>query len=310
MNFVLQTEISQLKELRKQVDTAKIGAEIHSRKFSMNDIGISSRLLFHWEKSGLLLENYEAGKWKRFDLIEYTWLKIIMEMRRFELSLDIIRKAKECLVFDFTVNELHNKDDFYAVLSQISEPADAEKVKKILGNLEVRQLIEQSKINYLEIVILYIILLKGNYSLLVNMEGECIVLKHTNIDDFLDIGVFTEFLSGTFLSISISSILKDFMINNELTSPKRKLTLLTEAESFAIQTIRDENVTSVKVKKGENNTVEMVEELRKEKVDKAARFMDIILTHGYQTIEIKAQSGKIVHCENLIKHKIKNDTVL
>lgn len=78
--------------------------------------------------------------------------------------------------------------------------------------------------------------------------------------------------------------------------------LLSDAESKIINTIREEAVTSVLVIKGKANKIEMIEEFRRPKVDKASRLMDLILSNGYQRIEIKTQKGKIVSSVNLVKY--------
>jgi len=89
-----------------------------------------------------------------------------------------------------------------------------------------------------------------------------------------------------------------------LPSPKKKISLLSEAESQVIRTIRDDEVKSVKIIKSASEQIDIIEEIRTGRVEKEARIMDLILSHGYQTIEIKTQNGSIVHCENKIKKRI------
>lgn len=304
LNPVFQKELNLLIGIRREVDTAKITGNIHRRQFTMKDAGVSSRLLNHWEKSGLLMEQYEERKWKKFNLMEYTWLKIITEMRRYDLSHEVIRNAKKEIDFDFRTKDMPNQKDIFEIMQEIPDQKDKAKVKNLINTVELKAQISDFKINYLEIMILYIIILKGNYSILVNIEGECIPFKHSNFEDYMQHEEFSEFLSGTFVSISVTEILKEFLIKNELSLPKKKLFLLSESESQAISTIRDEDVTSVKIRKGGSNEIEFIEEFKSEKIDKAARLMDVILKHGYQTIEIKTQDGEIVHCSNQIKHKV------
>ena len=307
LNKVFREEIGLLKSLKRKIDTGKVGESIHKRQFTMKDAGISSRLLNHWEKSGLLMESYEERKWKKFNLIEYTWLKIVAEMRRYDLSHEIIRKAKESIVFEFGIDDMPNKEEVYEIIMEISEAHLKERVENLIKSAEMKSLLNDFKINFLELVILYTILIKGNYSILVNIEGICIPFKHANFDDYLQYDEFSEFLSGTFISISVTDILKEFILENEFTLPKKKLSLLSESESQVIRTIREEEVKSVIIKKGNSNEIDLIEELRNENIDKATRLMDIILKHGYQTIEITTQDGNIVHCANVIKQKIQHD---
>jgi DNA-binding transcriptional MerR regulator len=304
LNIVFQEEISLLKSLRKDIDTSIIGENIRKRQFTMKDAGISSRLLNHWEKSGLLMESYEERKWKKFNLIEYTWIRAVSEMRKYDLSHEAIRNAKDAILFDFKIKDLPDQKDFQKLVKEFGSNKKKEKIEELLQTAELKSQLNDFKINYLEAVILYIILLRGNYSLLVNAEGECIPFKLHAIDEYIKNNDFSEFLSGTFISISITQILRDFMIVNEFSLPKKRLALLSSPESQLIKTIREKDVVSVKVRKDNSNEIELIEEFRNKNIDKAARLMDIIVKHGYQTIEIKTQDGNIVHCSNLIKHKI------
>jgi DNA-binding transcriptional MerR regulator len=304
MKSVLQEELSLLKKIRETVDTKKVLDSINKRHFTIKDVGISSRLLNHWEKSGLLMESYEEKKWKVYNLIEYTWLNVIMEMRRFNLSLEIIRKAKHALCFDFSLKDLPEEIDINELILELSPSHQNEKVKQILETIEVQGLLSDFRQNYLELVIMYIVLLKGNYSLLVNLDGDCIPLKMSNYDDYIQMDEFNEFMSGTHLSISITRILSDFLLANEFVLSKKRLAILSDAESEVIRAVRNEEVSSVKIVKNDLNTIDLIEEMHNEKIDKAARLMDIILSHGYQTIEIKTQNGHIVHCTNQIKYKV------
>ena len=304
LNQVFQEELSLLKQIREEVDTGEIVENIHKRQFTMKDAGISSRLLNHWEKSGLLMEKYEVKKWKRFNLIEYTWIRAVSEMRKYDLSHETIRSAKDAIVFEFGIQDLPDQNEFQQIVKGFGAKDQKEKIEDLLQTAEIKSQLKDFRINYLETVILYIILLRGNYSLLVNFEGVCIPFKLRAIDEYIKNDVFSEFLSNTFVSISITQILRDFMIANEFSLPKKRLTLLSNSESQVIKTIREKDVVSVKVKKGISNEIELIEEFREEKIDKASRLMDIMLKHGYQTIEIKTQDGDIVHCSNQIKYKV------
>ena len=97
------------------------------------------------------------------------------------------------------------------------------------------------------------------------------------------------------------------MIKNEIASAKKKISLLSADESTVIQTIRDEKVTSVKITKDDSEEIDIIEEVRTGRVDKETRLMDLILSNGFQTIEIKTQNGTIVHCKNQIKNKVKKE---
>jgi ADP-dependent phosphofructokinase/glucokinase len=58
----------------------------------------------------------------------------------------------------------------------------------------------------------------------------------------------------------------------------------------------------------DNSNLKLIEvEEKYDRVEKEARLVDLIISHGYQTIELKTQEGKIIYCKNL--RKIKYDKV-
>ena len=305
LSKLFKEEIELIKQLKGEINTAEIAETIKKRKFTMTDVGISSRLLNLWEKSGLLMERYEERKWKKFNLIEYTWLKIVSEMRRYDLSHEIIRNAKQSLLSENRIDDLPNKEEIYEAIKKLAPEDKIDEVHRILESIEIKSQIGNFKFNLLEMVINYVILLKQNFSLLVNLEGECIPLKYSSIDEYAKYDEFHEFLSGSFISISLTNILKEFLINNEIATARKKISLLSDDESRVIATIRDEKVTSVIITKDDSEKIDIIEEIRTGRIDKETRLMDIILSHGFQTIEIKTQNGAIVHCKNQIKTKIK-----
>lgn len=61
--------------------------------------GVSSRVLNHWEKMGLIpLSTKRKGHtWRRFNLIELLWLFIILKMRDVGTPLELIKKIKDSI---------------------------------------------------------------------------------------------------------------------------------------------------------------------------------------------------------------------
>ena len=69
-----------------------------------------------------------------------------------------------------------------------------------------------------------------------------------------------------------------------------------------LKAIRQDNLKSVIVRFDNKNKINLLEETKVERIDKASRLFEMIMTKGYQDITIKTQNGEIVYCEN--KQKI------
>ena len=72
----------------------EIEKQVKKKRFSIGDIGIEHHWITHWHKEGLLLENLEFRKWRKFNLIDYVWLKAIVKLRSFDIPLRFIKAVK------------------------------------------------------------------------------------------------------------------------------------------------------------------------------------------------------------------------
>ena len=68
----------------------------HTPKFTVGDTNVPYRVINHWDQHGLLPAGFKKeGGWRLFSLVEMAWLQIILQMRKFGMSLDQIKKAKD-----------------------------------------------------------------------------------------------------------------------------------------------------------------------------------------------------------------------
>ena len=68
----------------------------HTPKFTVGDTEVAYRVINHWDQNGLLPDGFKKGDgWRVFSLVEMAWLRIIMQLRQFGMSLEQIRKAKD-----------------------------------------------------------------------------------------------------------------------------------------------------------------------------------------------------------------------
>jgi|GEM_PF-6066217 len=71
----------------------------HTPKFTVGDTSVAYRVINHWDQLGLLPAGFKNdGGWRLFNLVEMAWLRIILQMRKFGMSLEQIKKAKDGIV--------------------------------------------------------------------------------------------------------------------------------------------------------------------------------------------------------------------
>ncbi len=77
----------------------KIQARLSEKNIKQSNIHITSRLLNHWEKLGLIDDERPDGKgWRKFSICDIVWMELIHELRKFGFSNELIQNAKNDLI--------------------------------------------------------------------------------------------------------------------------------------------------------------------------------------------------------------------
>ena len=310
MRHIIENEIDFIKAKKAKaeyINTNTLQERIKERKFTVKDIGVDYRWIDHWHAKGLLIGNYEERKWRKFNLVEYVWLKMIIKMREFNIGLETIKSVKDLLDFDFTVDDFmkNSEIDLMGIIPNFAPSGRETTAKILLKDKEVLEKIKQTHINLLELYIMDILMLYSYYSILISSNGEIIPVKYSYLELYSDKMEFKNFINKSYLAISITEILRDFIVEKDIDlNNKKRLAILTEEESMVLNAIRQDDLKSVIVKFDKNKKISFLEEVRESKIDKAARLAELILAKGYHDITIKTQNGEIVYCENKKKTMI------
>jgi DNA-binding transcriptional MerR regulator len=310
MKHIVQSEIDFIKAKKAKgeyVNTNTLQERIKERKFTVKDLGVDYRWIDHWHAKGLLIGNYEERKWRKFNLVEYVWLKMIIKMRAFNIGLETIKSVKDLLDCDFTVDDFmkNSEIDFMGISPKFAPSGRETTAKIILKDKDVLENIKQFRINLLELYIMDILTLYSYYSILINPNGEIIPIKYSYLELYSDKMEFKNFITKSYVSISITEILRDFIVEKDIDlNNKKRLAILTEEESLVLNAIRQDDLKSVIIKFDNDSKMNLLEEIKEERIDKASRLFEMIMTKGYQDITIKTQNGDIVYCENKRKQLI------
>ena len=131
-------------------------------------------------------------------------------------------------------------------------------------------------------------------------------MKASSVDQSLKNDEFKEFFSKSYLSISITEILSDFIASTE-PRMSQSLAVLNDSERMILEASRIEGIKELTIRYNEvpnGGKSTHIEYTYDEFVKKGQRIEDIILKEGYQTITIKTQKGNIVNCTNTVMKKI------
>jgi DNA-binding transcriptional MerR regulator len=270
---------------------------LREKRFSLANVGVTYRWISHWYKMGILIGSYEDGKWKKFDLVEYVWLKMIIQMRKFNLSLEMIKRVKDNLVQEIPVSEVLGVDEVMDALMKLANENKRDEIRKALQDKDVVARLQSQTLNLFETLIMDVVSFHDSFSIFIS-SSQVVPVKHSSLENIASFSSFNTIFTGSFISISISEIVRDYMLGDLGIRHKQKLVLLTDGEEQVLKALREDNLKSVTVRYGSNQEIDLLETTKIEKVDKRARLMDFIMANGYQDITIKTQNGEIVYCEN------------
>ena len=304
MKHIIKQEIDLVKSQKvkgEYVNIIDLEKKIKEKRFTVKDIGVGYRWIDHWNSKGLLIGNYEAKKWRKFNLIEFVWLKIIIKMREFNLDLDTVKSVKDILDLDITGDDIMGMTDnsVMEIIPHIAPSNLESATRKLLKKKEVQEKIKQFSKKLIEIFIMDILTLYNYHSILINPNGEILPVKYSYLEVYSDLIEFKKLIKKSYVSISITEILRDFIIEKDIDlNNKKRIAILTEEESLVLKAIRQDGLKSVIVKFDNENKMNLLEEIKEKRIDKASRLFEMIMTKGYQDITIKTQNGEIVYCEN------------
>lgn len=153
-------------------DAEKFRQKINEAKYTIKDEQISSRVLNHWHKLNILKDNRIDKKgWRKFSISEMIWIRIVIELRKFDYPLSKIKSVKESL------DKANRKDE------------------------------EQSSCIMLDFYIASTIATNKPIKLLAFSNGEGIIANQNEIDLSLN----TNFIKDNYISLDINPIVRKFI---------------------------------------------------------------------------------------------------
>lgn len=284
---------------------------LKERVFLKTEIDIVYSDLVNWERYNLLSigGNSNKGDWKKLNYIEYTWVKIIKELRQYGFTYDEIALYKIEIFKPITLGKLKeasnidNKNLEQQLGSEVVEKFKAISDSDYDEDLEIEfSILESSMIDAITSGD------KWTFHFFKDNPGFCLPFSKEILRGFETIDkteVLMELLSKTFLSVSLSDIISNFLVDGENSSQERTISILTKNEHKLLKQIRKgyNEVKSIKIR-FKNNQMEMIEVTTLKKVKLESRLLEHIKKGDYQTISVDTVDGKIVNFENTQKIKL------
>jgi len=277
--------------------------------FTPKDLNVTYTNLNYWDKQGILSSS-KKGKsaWRSFNFIDYVWLRVIDELRELGFPTWQIKEARNFffrpLELDYKkIYETLNKDEINSLM-----PFEPGVNKVLVQNMNKRmehyslQKAKKDGFTYFFYAICATILEKTPVSLLIFQDDYDIWIENKKKfyrEDFL-----YKKATHSYISISLSNIIKDFLLDENLIFALPQLELLPPNQIRLLEIINSGNyeVITINFKDKKMKSLNLTK-----KQDTKSKMVDIINEGRYQDISVKIHDGMIAVVENTIKEFVNNE---
>ena len=276
-------------------------------KYNRKDIDIPARILNHWDKMELLINRNPTGATYTFNLAESFWLKLIQKLRAYNLPLELIKQLKKELWTLAKAEELANIDDnAVEFLMNQDNTLSRKDIENLFKSADFLEFLSQKKPTLLENILLELIITRSDLRILINENGEVFLFNYEKYNPNEEYKQkLSEFLSKTYLSVSLFDIIKDlikFLGEDECSEHQN---ILSKDEAMVLKLLKQDDISKIEITfNDKTKKAETIKVTKNNSVNNFSRVQDLILRNGYQDISIKTQKGKVVQCTNTTKYKL------
>ena len=294
-----QDKIQVLTERFKEMKTNPMEF-MKKQTFKRSELKINARVAKHWADKGLYTKEYDDGAWFIFDFIDAFWLKTIMKLREFNVSLDHIKNIRD----DFfnTPKSIANEENKQFLIQKIKESEMYTHVNsKQFSDEEIWELLLKIKTSDFEIILQSILLDRTSYFLIIDQEGKSLLTKEIIDEKELDNDQvyktkFKEITSKSHLRISLMEIFIDLVITLGEETCITKIPILTYDEAEILNRAKNKKIKSIELEIEKYSKAEEIT-LTLENCDfYTHKLNEIIISRKYEYITIHTLNLETLLC--------------
>ncbi|WP_299761937.1 hypothetical protein [uncultured Pontibacter sp.] len=267
---------------------------LRRRQFTLKDAGISSRVHNNWRSLGIVPDSEEDGKKLYFDFIQYLWLQIVKDLRKFGLLLDTIAAVKDYLFEkDFMVGiELSDGDrvKLRQTLEKAAQrPITGEELQQAEENLKKPNTFYPYRFS---LIVLAHLQYRSNTYIYVFADGG--VADWSEVQQELNPESKPD-LSEPHINIPLGHYFAQFLNDETKAEFLPKVPILTREEHEVLRTMRNNEVKELTIKfskQGSKRRADLITKVDRQLSEKQKKEIAQILgTRDYSTITMKTQNG-------------------
>ena len=304
-----QEELDYLKSSEYKFDYPGLKDAMNTPQFTIKDLGVNARDATYWSKKEILpeLEGTTTTR-RKYTLKQALWIKLIQQLRSFDISLRQIKKIKDhVLMKGVNVKEALQDEYMNLIVEQLAkEDGKLEEYKARMKDPSFLKELEKERIDIFEVMVLSTIVFRRDVSYIVSADGFCLPYvfdKHETITK--NNPKFESAMKSPHIVLSLSQAYSQLI--QEWSEKKwfNEVSIVSTDEKKILGLIRDKSTEELRIMKN-NGEVDRVILINKKSINGIEEFANHIVRNGYQTITISTRQGKPVHFKNEVSIKLKN----
>lgn len=264
---------------------------LNEGRFSLKHFGIVIQNVNNWRREDLLFINKPSKGFTPYSFIDYVWVQMIYQFKEFGLHFDVIRDIKkDMMLYTNWANTV------------VETKEDKQDLKEIKNNPDL--------FRYFNNAIALSIHSRQQLVFWVNVEGKVIELLGEQEGNWSMNQEMQSFLSTPFISINATTIIQNFILNNELKLVSEELDLLSWEEAQVIELMEEGLLKELKVHVNHKQTVDLLTKKPKSVAKLKKRFIEVITTHDYNNISYATIRGLQASFQNTNKVKLNTEELM
>jgi DNA-binding transcriptional MerR regulator len=309
INIIDQEELDYLNSSEYKFDYPGLIQAMDVPRFTISDLGVTARDATYWSKKEILPEIKGGNTTRRkYTLKQAIWIKLIQQLRSFDISLNQIKKIKDhLLTSDVNVKELMQTGQVNLILERLAKKdGKLEEYKELMKDPSFLKEMESKQLDVFEIMVLYTIIFRRDVSYIVTVDGYCLpyvfdkheIMKKNSPE-------FELLMKSPHIVLSLSQAYSQLI--QEWSEKKwfNEVSIVSKDEKKILGLLRDKTTKEIRIMKNKNE-VDRVILIKDKSINAIEEFANHIVRNGYQTITISTRQGKPVHFKNEVSIKLKN----
>jgi len=309
INILDQEELDYLNSSEYKFDYPGLREAMEVPRFTINDLGVTARDATYWSKKEILPEIKGRNTTRRkYTLKQALWIKLIQQLRSFDISLSQIKKIKDhLLTSDVNIKELMQTEQMNLILERLAKKEGKfEEYKELMKDPSFLKEIESEQLDVFEMMVLYTIVFRRDVSYIVTVDGyglPYVFDKHEIMKK--NFPEFELLMKSPHIVLSLSQAYSQLIQDWSEKKWFNEVSIVSKDEKKILGLMRDKTTKELRIMKN-NDEVDRVILIKDKSINAIEEFANHIVRNGYQTITISTRQGKPVHFKNEVSIKLKN----